>query len=86
MSASPMLLDKPASSVSSGVGSDGQLSPAEPKPNSRECVSVQAFVPPSTVRFAPVMYEASGLAMNATSDATSSTFPTGQEQCWQFEV
>jgi hypothetical protein len=35
----------------------------------------QAFVPPSTVRFAPVMYEASGLATNATSAATSSTCP-----------
>lgn len=35
----------------------------------------QAFVPPSTVRLAPVMYEASGLAMNATSAATSSTCP-----------
>lgn len=35
----------------------------------------QAFVPPSTVRFAPVMYDASGLATNATSAATSSTVP-----------
>jgi hypothetical protein len=35
----------------------------------------QAFVPPSTVRFAPVMYEASGPATNATNAATSSTCP-----------
>lgn len=35
----------------------------------------QAFVPPSTVRLAPVMYEASGLATKATSEATSSTVP-----------
>ena len=35
----------------------------------------QAFVPPSTVRFAPVMYDASGLATNATNAATSSTDP-----------
>jgi hypothetical protein len=35
----------------------------------------QAFVPPSTVRFAPVMYEDSGLATNATNAATSSTCP-----------
>lgn len=35
----------------------------------------QAFVPPSTVRFAPVMYAASGLATNATRAATSSTRP-----------
>src|SRR5580658_94074 len=38
-------------------------------------VGRQALVPPSTVRFAPVMYEASGLATNATSAATSSTLP-----------
>jgi hypothetical protein len=31
----------------------------------------QAFVPPSTVRFAPVMYEDSGPATNATNAATS---------------
>ena len=37
--------------------------------------SVQAFIPPSTVRFAPVMYEDSGPATNATSAATSSTRP-----------
>jgi hypothetical protein len=37
--------------------------------------SNQAFVPPSTVRFAPVMYEDSGPATNATSAATSSTSP-----------
>src|SRR5947209_3847066 len=37
--------------------------------------SVQAFIPPSTVRFAPVMYEDSGPATNATSAATSSTCP-----------
>src|SRR5256712_959091 len=36
---------------------------------------VQAFIPPSTVRFAPVMYEDSGPATNATSAATSSTCP-----------
>ncbi len=35
----------------------------------------QAFVPPSTVRFAPVIYEDSGPATNATSAATSSTCP-----------
>jgi hypothetical protein len=33
----------------------------------------QAFVPPSTVRLAPVMYDASGPATNATKAATSST-------------
>src|SRR5439155_19726924 len=37
--------------------------------------SVQAFIPPSTVRFAPVMYEDSGPATNATSAETSSTCP-----------
>src|SRR5258705_6889986 len=37
--------------------------------------SVQAFIPPSTVRFAPVMYEDSGPATNATSAAISSTCP-----------
>ena len=37
--------------------------------------SVQAFIPPSTVRFAPVMYEDSGPATNATNAATSSTRP-----------
>src|SRR5258705_8452795 len=36
---------------------------------------IQAFIPPSTVRFAPVMYEDSGPATNATSAATSSTRP-----------
>src|SRR5277367_1275162 len=35
----------------------------------------QALVPPSTVRFAPVMYDDSGLATNATNAATSSTVP-----------
>src|SRR6266478_9905668 len=35
----------------------------------------QAFIPPSTVRFAPVMYEDSGPAMNATIAAISSTWP-----------
>src|SRR5580658_10430751 len=34
-----------------------------------------AFVPPSTVRFAPVMYDASGLATKATNAATSATVP-----------
>jgi hypothetical protein len=38
-----------------------------------ECV--QAFIPPSTVRFAPVMYEDSGPATNATIAAISSTRP-----------
>jgi hypothetical protein len=33
----------------------------------------QALVPPSTVRFAPVMYDASGPATNATNAVTSST-------------
>src|SRR5580658_439228 len=36
---------------------------------------VQAFVPPSTVRFAPVMYDASGPATKATNAATSATVP-----------
>src|ERR1700749_318631 len=36
---------------------------------------LQAFIPPSTVRFAPVMYEDSGPATNDTSAATSSTWP-----------
>src|SRR5438105_15094088 len=36
---------------------------------------IQAFIPPSTVRFAPVMYEESGPATNPTSAATSSTRP-----------
>src|SRR5436190_16167860 len=36
---------------------------------------IQAFIPPSTVRFAPVIYEDSGPATNATSAATSSTRP-----------
>src|SRR5438046_5355298 len=36
---------------------------------------IQAFIPPSTVRFAPVMYEDSGPATNATSAATSLTCP-----------
>ena len=41
-----------------------------------ERVSVnQAFIPPSTVRFAPVIYEDSGPATNATKAATSSTCP-----------
>src|SRR5881628_1288151 len=31
------------------------------------CCSVHAFIPPSTVRFAPVMYEDSGPATNATN-------------------
>src|SRR2546426_10680003 len=31
---------------------------------------IQAFIPPSTVRFAPVMYEDSGPATNATSCLT----------------
>jgi hypothetical protein len=35
----------------------------------------QAFIPPSTVRFAPVMYEDSGPATNATIAAISSTRP-----------
>jgi hypothetical protein len=35
----------------------------------------QAFVPPSTVRFAPVMYEDSGPATNATNAETTSTCP-----------
>ena len=42
---------------------------------SANAVVGQAFVPPSTVRFAPVMYEDSGLATNATNAATSSTCP-----------
>src|SRR6266403_1412715 len=35
--------------------------------------AVQAFIPPSTVRFDPVMYEDSGPAMTATAAAISST-------------
>ena len=35
----------------------------------------QAFIPPSTVRFAPVMYDDSGPATNATIAAISSTCP-----------
>src|SRR6266478_8212963 len=38
--------------------------------NVTSCASVQAFIPPSTVRFAPVMYEDSGPATNATSCLT----------------
>jgi hypothetical protein len=76
MSASPMRLHKP--------GVECQLwgwarMVSHPQPDRNQVIAngvcVQAFVPPSTVRFAPVMYEASGLAMNATRDATSSTFP-----------
>src|SRR6202047_882390 len=37
--------------------------------NVTSCASVQAFIPPSTVRFDPVMYEDSGPAMNATAAA-----------------
>ena len=36
---------------------------------------VQAFIPPSTIRLAPVMYEDSELAINATIAAISSTCP-----------
>src|SRR5207244_12762905 len=36
---------------------------------------IQAFIPPSTVRFAPVMYEDSGPATKATIAAISSTRP-----------
>src|SRR5438552_13564850 len=36
---------------------------------------IQAFIPPSTVRFAPVIYEDSGPATNATMAAISSTRP-----------
>ena len=40
------------------------------------CVAVgQAFIPPSTVRFAPVMYEDSGPATKATIAAISSGRP-----------
>jgi hypothetical protein len=38
-------------------------------------ISHQAFIPPSTVRFVPVMYEDSGPATNATIAAISSTDP-----------
>src|SRR4029077_4472639 len=47
--------------------------PPAPSPDVRG--SAQAFIPPSTVRFAPVMYEDSGPAMNDTNAATSSTCP-----------
>jgi len=43
--------------------------------SSQWCGSVQALVPPSTVRLAPVMYEDSGPATNDTRAATSSTVP-----------
>src|SRR6202035_5525783 len=43
--------------------------------NVSSCALVQAIIPPSTVRFAPVMYEDSGPATNATNAATSSTCP-----------
>jgi SnoaL-like domain len=43
--------------------------------NVTSCASVQAFIPPSTVMFAPVMYEASGPTTNATVSAISSTRP-----------
>src|ERR1700682_3644686 len=43
--------------------------------NVTSCALVQAIIPPSTVRFAPVMYEYSGPATKATSAATSSTCP-----------
>src|ERR1700681_5037372 len=43
--------------------------------NETSCALIQAIIPPSTVRFAPVMYEDSGPATNATSAATSSTCP-----------
>jgi hypothetical protein len=39
------------------------------------CELAQAFIPPSTVRFAPVMYEDSGLATKATIAAISSGRP-----------
>src|SRR5216684_3694190 len=42
---------------------------------------IQAFIPPSTVRFAPVMYEDSGPATNATIAAISSTCPKRFECC-----
>src|ERR1700676_3183596 len=47
------------------------------KSTSYRCDSTcgQAFIPPSTVRFAPVMYEDSGPATNATIAAISSTCP-----------
>src|SRR6267378_2795896 len=38
--------------------------------NVTSSASVQAFIPPSTVRFAPAMYEDSGPATNATSCLT----------------
>ncbi len=49
-----------------------------------ECLVVHAFVPPSTVRFAPVMYEDSGPATNDTSAATSSTRSVAIERCGGF--
>src|ERR1700691_2129761 len=39
------------------------------------CRTVHAFIPPSTVIFAQVMYDEPGPATNDTSAATSSTFP-----------
>jgi hypothetical protein len=41
----------------------------------QQAIVGQAFVPPSTVRLAPVMYDASGPATNATIAAMSSTDP-----------
>src|ERR1700726_1267644 len=43
--------------------------------NETSCALIQAIIPPSTLRFAPVMYEDSGPATTATTAATSSTSP-----------
>ncbi|MDX6499094.1 MAG: hypothetical protein QOG23_2354 [Blastocatellia bacterium] len=64
-------------------GQSCALSEAEPahvlsvafSPEGKKLAGAQAFIPPSTVRFAPVMYEDSGPATNATIAATSSTCP-----------
>ena len=40
-----------------------------------DATGVQALMPPSTVRFAPLMYDDSGPATNATNAATSSACP-----------
>src|ERR1700675_797554 len=57
---------------------DGEIGGARFNASIRNVTSralLQAFIPPSTVRFAPVMYEDSGPATNATIAAISSTRP-----------
>jgi hypothetical protein len=68
-----LLLDM-ARAVAPGVAGEPTVSLSALN-HARTNASLQAFVPPSTVRFAPVIYEDSGPATNATKAATSSTFP-----------